>query len=218
MIGLALTAVVGVGVSAAASRPSPVVPGGATVAGRGYGQWVVALWKWRLPQPNITSNRTSCFTAGQHGPVWFLGGSTLEASVIRRTCAIPAGHYLMFTGPDVDCSTVEPAPYHATTDAGLMRCAKANWEHDPGWATMTLDGVHVEPAGYVGGTLAFALKMMPAQDNWLLAPGHTHARVAVYGSASILRPLTAGTHTLVLTSGFAHPAGSVQVTYQLTVG
>jgi hypothetical protein len=204
---------IGGGVSAAAPA-SPVVPGNALVAGRGYGQWVVAAYRWRLSRPNRTPNQTSCFTGGQHGPVWFLGHGTLNATV---TCAIPAGRYLMMYTPSVDCSTVEPAPYHATTDTGLMRCAKRQWQRDPGLLSVTLDGVSLRPAGYVGGTPAFGYRM-PTHNNWEDAPGHTHGRMAVYGSASILRPLSPGTHRLVITSGGSHPADSSQVTFQLTVG
>lgn len=131
--GLALAVTMGVGVSAAAPQPSPLVPGNGSVAGRGYEQWEAAAWQWRLAHPKTTPNTTSCFTAGQYGPIWFLDGSyTKNTSVVTRTCAIPAGRYLMLFGPSIDCSTVEPAPYHATTDAGLTRCAKAAWQRHRG--------------------------------------------------------------------------------------
>jgi hypothetical protein len=217
MLGLALTVVVGVGVSAAAPQPTPLVPGGGSVAGRGYGQWVAAALQWRLSLPNVTSNRTSCFTAGQHGPVWFLSGSEVNASVITRTCAIPAGRYLMLFAPGARCSTVDRAPFHATTDTGLMRCAKRQWKRYTGAETVTLDGVTLQPAGYVGGTVAFAFKV-PAHNNWLLVPGRTQGRMAVYGAASILRPLSPGTHRLVQIYGYSHTPIHYKVTYQLTVG
>jgi hypothetical protein len=210
------TVVVAVGVSAAATRPSPLVPGGGSVAGRGYAHWVAAAWRWRLSQPRITSNRTSCFTAGQHGPVWFIG-STVTAAVYSRTCAIPAGRYLMLYTPITECSTVEPPPFHATTNAGLMRCAKRLWERGPGWLTLTLDGVNIQPAGHVGGSPAFAFQM-PAHDNFLRVPGRTHGRAAVYGFGSILRPLSRGTHTLVQTDGFSKSSIYNKITYKLTVG
>lgn len=215
MVGLMLAVVVGVDVSAAASQATPVVPGHELVAGRGYGQWEAAAWQWRLTQPNITSNRTSCFTAGQHGPVWFLAGSANTVS--RKTCAIPAGRYVMLFAPAGDCSTVERAPFHATTDARLVRCAKTDWLHFQGFLGVSLDGVNLKPAGYLGGTGAFAFRM-PAHNNWLHVPGRTHGRIAVYGAASILRPLTTGSHTLVVVSGYLHPFSRYKLTYHLTVG
>jgi hypothetical protein len=123
----------------------------------------------------------------------------------------------MLYTPSTECSTVEPAPFHATTNAGLMRCANRLWRHGPGWLTLTLDGVNIQPAGYVGGTRAFAFKM-PAHNNFLRVPGRTRGRAAVYGSASILRPLNPGTHTLVQTDGFSNTSVYNRITYRLTVG
>lgn len=211
-IAVALVVAVGVSVSAAASQPSPLVPGGGSVAGRGYSQWVVAAWHWRLSLPSVTSNRTSCLAARQHGPVWFLGQSNTHAPAITITCAVPAGRYLMLFVPSNYCSTLD---FPAATSAVLMRCDKSGWKRAPGSETVTLDGASLSPAGYVGGTPAFAFKMR-AHNNWLGRPGLTHGRMAVYGAATILQPLSAGTHTLVQIVRFAHSAPFTN-TYQLTV-
>jgi hypothetical protein len=214
LLVVAAIAVVGGGVSAAAPQPTSLVPGNASVAGRAYGQWVATDYRWRLWQPNITS-KTSCFTAGQHGPVWFLGGGYTNAEVITRSCAVPAGRYLMWATPSYDCSTAERG-LHSTDDAGLLRCARADWQSAPGFETVTLDGRQLQPPGYVGGTTVFAFKM-PAHNNWLEVQGRTHGRMAVYGMASILPPLTPGSHTLEVAGGFSRST-TTQVTYHLTVG
>jgi hypothetical protein len=201
-----------------ASQATPLVPGNASVAGRFYGQWAAADYKWRVSQPNITS-KTSCFTAGQHGPVWFLAGGRTNAMAVTRSCAVPAGRYLMWATPSNYCSTVDRAPFHATSDAGLIRCARAAWQSEPGFETVTLDGRRLQPPAYLGGTAAFAFKM-PAHNNWLRVPGRTHGRMAVYGFATILRPLSAGIHTLEVTDGFRLSGSAyslLQVTYNLTV-
>jgi hypothetical protein len=217
VLGLGLSLALGVGVSIAASQSGPLVPGGTSVAGHSYGQWVAAAWRWRLSLPAVTSNKTSCLTKSQHGPVWFLGESASTSTAITETCAIPGGRYLMFYTPSYDCSTVERAPFHATTNAGLRRCAKAWWQYRQGFLRLTLDGVNLVPAGYYGGTRVFNFKM-PAHNNWLHAPGHTHGRIAVYGSASILRPLSPGSHTLVQFGGFSGvPSSYEKTTYKLTV-
>jgi hypothetical protein len=104
-----------------------------------------------------------------------------------------------------------------TTDAGLQRCAKAYWQGHQGELNVTLDGTALNPPGYVGATGAFAFTM-PAHNNYLHLPGRTKGRAAIYGSATILRPFSPGTHTLVAVDAFAHTSYGVQVTYHLTVG
>jgi hypothetical protein len=205
------------GTSIAAAPSGALVPGSGSVGGRGYGQWVAAAWRWRVALPDVTTNKTSCLTAGQHGPVWFLSGSEFKASSITRTCAIPAGRYIIIFAPSVDCSTVEKAPFHATTDAGLQRCARAWWRGHQGEESVTLDGVSLRPVGYVGGTGAFQFRM-PARNNWIHARGHTRGRMAVYGFAAILRPLSPGSHTLVLAEAYKHSTFYSKTTYQLTIG
>ena len=214
LLGITLTVVICVGVAAAASQPAPVVPGSALVVGRSYEQWVVAEWRWWLSVPNVRANAGGCITSSQHGQVWFL----LAAGPTPVTCVIPAGRYIMpLNVPFVDCSTIEAPPFHATTNAGLQRCAKRYWDHHTGGLNVILDGTAVQPAGYVGGTPAFSFKM-PRHHNHLNLPGRTGGRAAVYGAASILRPLSAGTHTLVLQFGYAHSSINQQNTYHLTVG
>lgn len=45
VVALGLTVVVNAGASASAPQPSPLIPGTESVAGRSYGQWVVADWR-----------------------------------------------------------------------------------------------------------------------------------------------------------------------------
>lgn len=47
----------------------------------------------------------------------------------------------MLFAPAADCSTVERARYHATTDTGLIRCAKADRQHNQGELSVSLDDV-----------------------------------------------------------------------------
>jgi len=201
----------------AASTSTEIVPGTATVAGRGYGYWVVADYRWRVSLPNITPNTSKCFSARQTGPVWFLSGSAVPGYTVTRTCRVPAGRYLMLDVPSVECSTVERPPFYAATDAGLKRCVRTWWRKRHGGLNLSLDGAPIRPAGYVGGTNVYSFTM-PAQNNFLGAPGVTSGRAAVYGSASILRPLTPGNHLLVVVDTFKHPYLLFTSVYKLTVG
>lgn len=201
----------------AASKSSDLVPGNGTVEGHGYGYWEAANWRWRDSLPDVTANKAVCLSARQSGPVWFLGGSAVKESAVTRTCHVPIGRYLMIDGPGVECSTVERAPYHATTDAGLKGCARSWWRKHHGGEDLRLDGVTIRKAGYLFATPVFAFTM-PARNNWLGVSGRTGGHAAYYGAASILRPLSAGTHTLIRIASYTHPAYAVKTTYKLTVG
>jgi hypothetical protein len=122
----------------------------------------------------------------------------------------------MLFAPNGDCSTIEPTPFHATTDAGLKRCARRLWRAHWGGEELTLDGTAIEPAGYVGGTGVFQFRM-PILNNVLGVNGLTGGRAAEYGAASILRPLSPGTHTLGLIDSFIRPTAVYKAVYTLTV-
>jgi hypothetical protein len=210
-LGLVLA---GFSAASLAAPSSLLVARGELVGGRDYGEWMAAAYQWRLALPSLMADKTSCIRKSQHGPVWFLGvGPTTEA------CNVPSGVYLMLFTPSFDCSTVERPPLHATTNAGLRRCAKGLWASYPGTETVTLDGVRLRPPGHVVATAAFHFTM-PERNNWLQVRGHTSGRAAVYGLASILRPLSPGVHTLVqVVPPFANTSGSTEtITCRISVG
>ena len=209
-----LVAIFGIG-SSAASQSAQIVPRDALVGGRGYSQWTAAYWRWRDSLHRVTGNGTSCLSAS-HGPVWFLGSSQ-EGIVITRNCSIPAGRYIMIAGPSTDCSTVNKPPYYAKTTAGLVRCARRGWRKTPGELRLTLDGLALQPPGYVLRTTAFRFQM-PAHNNEFFAPGPTAGREADYGYATILPPLSPGSHTLMGVGRYKnYPYPPEKVTYHLTV-
>jgi hypothetical protein len=206
-------------VPAAANDPSAVVPSNAAIGGHTYAQWEARAWQWAIANlrffPSAVPRPARCATVGQAGPVWFLDGDLYEGvgDDLRRTCDVPAGRYIFIDEPSAECSTVEPAPFHATTDAGLMACARAL---GPFSSTLTLDGRRLVWSGFDVASPVFHFTM-PPRDNYLLTPGATHGRGAAYGEAVMLRPLTPGAHTLVRTQ--SSPDGpTLRWTYELTVG
>lgn len=212
-------AVVGLtgGLALAASTSSELVPGAASVAGHKYGYWEAEWWIWRDSLPDITANKSSCFTARQPAQVWFLGGSDVKRGTVTRTCRIPAGRYLVLLGPGVECSTVEAPPFHATTDAGLARCVRSWWRKHQGGEDVTLDGAALMPQSWFAGPVLFDFTM-PAHNNDLHVPGRTGGRAGVFGALSILRPLSRGTHMLIKTQSYTHPPQYTKTIYELTVG
>jgi hypothetical protein len=204
---------------AAANAPGAVVPGNEIIGGHTYAQWEARAWQWAIANLRFFTSavpRTPrCATAGQTEPVWFLDGNLFEGvgNDLRRACDVPAGRYIFIDEPSAECSTVEPAPFHATTTAGLESCARAL---GPFKSTLTLDGKRIIRSGYVVASPVFRFTM-PPRDNYLLVPGATHGKGAAYGDAVMLRPLTPGAHTLVRTE--SSPDGpTLRFTYELTVG
>jgi hypothetical protein len=202
---------------ASGARSAIVVGRSERIGGRSYSQWEKSAWQWDLAHlhryPNPPSAGTQCVSAGQHGPVWFLRGDSYPGHAITRTCKIAAGRYLFIDVPTVECSTVEPAPYHAVTDAGLRRCVRS---FRPATSSLELDGKAVKPTGFLVGTPVFSFTMPPAH-NLLGVSGQTHGRAAADGHVIMLRPLARGAHTLVRTTAFAGGRPD-RTTYRLTIG
>jgi hypothetical protein len=204
------------GLAVAASTSTELVPGTASVAGHKYGYWEAAWWVWRLSLPDRVANR-SCFSARQPAGVWFLGGSDVQHGTLTRTCRVPAGRYLILLGPGAECSTVEAPPFHATTDAGLEHCVLSWWRRHQGGEDVTLDGNALMPQSWFVGPVLFDFRM-PAHNNYLRVPGRTRGRSGDFGTVSILRPLSPGTHMLIKTQSYTHPSSFGKVIYKLTVG
>src|SRR2546426_6305813 len=112
---------------AAGRNPNPLVlPINSTPYGKTYGEWSAEHWKWTFsfPVDHHPQTDTADCSAGQSGPVWFLGGTfttTVDPSGVvvgraTRDCAVPAGKALFFPIIDTECSTIEG---NGTTDAEL---------------------------------------------------------------------------------------------------
>ena len=188
------------------------------IAGRGYSKWVVAWQRWRAELPiKAAPSTTSCISAGQRGPVWFLAGiSQPYEHVITRNCSVPAGRYVMLDLPSVTCSDVVPDDRFPTTPRGLQGCARAFW-HDVGdpRPRLVLDGTAIAPPGYVVRTRAFRIHF-PARNNVFYAHGQTTGMMAADGFAVLLRPLAPGTHKVVQGISYQGDINRV-VIYRLTL-
>ncbi len=201
----------------AASVPAPgVVPPAQRVAGKTYAQWLTTGWQSLLAHGRLRTQAPKqtlrCLAGGQRGKVWFLQDAYEGPTPVTVNCAIPAGRYLFLEGPGFECSTIEPAPYHAAR-AGLRACAASFALKG---ADVSLDGVPLSPAPFPVATPVFPF-VIPARGNILRATGHTRGFGAVHSDALMLRPLAKGPHTIVQVEHFAS-GQSAQTTWQLNVG
>lgn len=195
------------GNTTAPGSPSPlIVSPNATIGGLTYAQWASTAWQWAIANVHSYHARaprmSACVTTGQHGPVWFplpdnydLGFNALG----NVTCHFPVGQYVLL-GPGYECSTVERPPFHASTDAGLLRCA-----HVAQTDSLLFDGQLLGPSDFPTSTGVFPFTM-PASHNYLEVPGVTHGRAAAYGQAIILGPLPAGIHMIIDAHRYRGPA------------
>lgn len=190
--------------SAHAASTSSIVPPGGKVAGKGYAQWLGLWWKSFL--------QGSTSPCGRGGRVIVLAGGAgaFTKKGETQTCMVAAGKPIYVNGLAVECSTVEKAPYHATTDAGLRRCARGLFKGAT--SHLTLDGVDVHTARFRTASPAFAFRL-PKRN--VLGAKQRNGRAAAYGDGLLLRGLSRGRHTLAGTGRLGGmPA---KLTYRLTV-
>lgn len=188
----------------------------ANVAGRSYAAWEVAWWQWRasLPKRKAASSN-ACITAKQGPRVWFLGGN--EYSGIKRSirdCTIPSHDFVFIGAPSIDCSTIEPTPFFADTDTGLRACAHEKWSAEVPTSRVVIDRSVLVPSGVLVATPAFDFGT-PATDSFLNVSGRTSGRAAVYGYATMLKPLKRGQHVIVAELKYGDLRAD-RVTYRVT--
>lgn len=191
---------------------------GRVVAGRTYAQWEAAEWQWSIEHVSVASgarpSKERCVAGGLSRSVSFVGATTAYTSGGGSTesCTVPRGRYVMLELPNIDCSTVEAAPFHATTAAGLEACARREWLAVAAYARVTIDGRSlIDPA--VTTTAAFAFHTRQKNNELGLAPP-VDGGAAVTGFVAFLRPLSVGVHILRVDRRYSGPVE--RVTYRLT--
>jgi len=193
-----------------ASHPG-IAPPQSHPYGTSYEEWSALHWKWEfsLPVDHHPLFDTADCSAGQSGPVWFLGGTlatTVDPSgevvgIADRHCRVPVGTALFFPIADTECSTIEG---NGTTDFELRSCAKFFQDHVHNM-TATVDGVPVEHLdSYRVKSPLFTFGPLP--DNNILqffninAPEGSTSESVSDGVFLMLRPLSKGDHTIHFTA------------------
>lgn len=240
-VGLGLLAATALTLLAGANSNPGVLPANARAFGKSYGDWGGAWWAWALSIPkaqNPLFDATGEFChVGQSGPVWFLAGNFGGENT--RTCTVPAGKALFFPilnnvywSPE-DLAFVEDflAPSLGVdvtgwSDEEVLRFG-VNWATDHATAlSVTVDGVPVEnPWQYRADSSAFTLELSDALADFGY-PAGTRTPSVADGYWIMLTPLSAGTHTINITSAASYSTANgdpwdqefaLNVTYHLTV-
>lgn len=215
--------------------PSAVFPRDAVVYGKTYGEWSSAWYQWVSTQPaskNPLFDTADC-SAGQSGPVWFLGGrycSTLDPSCpdkpATRECTVPAGKALYFPVVNFQCADAE-AKLGYCGDAGPIVTEMRAFIADGIDQTTNLR-VEVDGRAVLGDLKRdfrvqspFFTSFLP-EDNFLAAIGETGVGAGqVWGVDDgiyvMLKPLTRGKHTIRFAGTFPQYNFSLDFTYDVTV-
>jgi hypothetical protein len=204
--------------SAGNLNPGVIPPKGAPY-GMTYGEWSARWWQWAIGLPsdhNPLTDTADC-SAGQLGPVWFLGGAFYPASSTDfRHCNVPAGKALFIPIIDTECSNLEPPPWFGATEEERRACAKVNMDPpavEPANLFAEVDGVPVQ--NLTAYRVVSPNFYFTAPDlNVLGVPGGSGESVGD-GYFLLLAPLSAGPHTIHFGGIFTD--WSLDLTYYINV-
>jgi hypothetical protein len=166
-----------------------VAPPTTSVAATGLDADLATLWTKVLATP---SAQNSFGTGGQAYACWDLGHGTVApfAPTGVKSCTVPAGTAIFVAASSVECSTFEGTP-----KGRLQDCARrSDVQVAP---TVTADGAPMPVTEAETGLLNIVL---PANNVFGL-PAGTQGYSYGHGWATLLRPLSRGTHKIVITSG-----------------
>jgi hypothetical protein len=192
-------------------------------AGKTYGQWSVAWWKWAPaisePRSPVTDATGEDCAVGQRGPVWFLAGTT--GGTATRSCTIPSGKAILFPVINGECSTVEDP---TADEAALAACATGQMDFVTE-TSASVDGTAID-LGRPRPNARFRFTSDPLVFTITFAPNNGFGIEAGTGKAVadgywvLVKPLAVGRHTIDFHGKAVFPDGfvfEVSVHYDLTV-
>ena len=204
-----MLAAIALSVTAAEPPHAPTFDVNEIVADHTQVEWSEAYLQWvatfpRTGSPIADASGALC-AAKQQGDVWFLATSDGTAPVVR-TCAVPLGKALFVP----IANTMERSGNKEPDCASMARIAAGTLTHQVSRLSMTVDGLAVDNlASYrvaTGDCFALGLRQVP----------RSAARTAVAdGYYVMLKPLTAGPHTIAVGARF--DAAVLSTTYQIDV-
>ena len=191
----------------ATGNPNPTVsPIQSKPHGKTYSEWSVLWWQYFLP---LTSTEFGECKIGQSGKVAFLitGPATCTGKVDPGTA-------LFFPVANVECSSLEAAPFHGDTPAERASCA-ASFIGGVGTLNVTLDDHTLQDlTDYHVLSPDFSFTVGPDNVFGIPCASECSGKSSGDGYYVMLTPLTPGQHTIhISASGFG-----IDTTFNLTVG
>jgi len=213
-----------------------IVPLNEIVYGRTFGDWAAQWWQWALSLPAAAHPLfdTADCSAGQSGPVWFLGGKfcatnnpNCAAGVGTRTCAVPHGKYLFIPIVNSDDSYIEELAYgNAEPTLAYMRAVLTSSLDGATKLSASIDGLPVRDVlryreqspvfsfTLPSGDLFTAIGEAPQGQPDFFKAG-AYYPIVDEGVYLMIEPLRPGKHTIHVHGEF--PAFILDMAYDITV-
>jgi hypothetical protein len=181
-----------------------VVPVGASAYGKTYGEWSAEWWKWAYSLPvnqNPFFDETGCAHGanGQSGPVWFLTGVINVSGTAERDCTLPAGKALFFPILNFECDNLCP-PISPPLDAPALAALCKGFMDGATNLACEVDGVPIQDLPSYRVTSPTFSVTFPENNVFQLfgcdVPAGTYSPFVSDGVFLLLRPLSAGQHTI----------------------
>lgn len=201
----------------------PVIPPCAKPYGRTYGAWSAAFWEWAfsLPVDYHPLMDTAPASAGQSGPVWFIGGSFVSASV-ERYIDVPEGVALFFPIFNAELSTVEAQYLGFPFKEKDIRITIGGWIDAAAVTEAYLDGALL-PAFRAQSPL-FQIGRLPENNIMQLpnfvgspVPAGVRGKAVSDGYYIMLAPPKIGAHTLYIHAEIPDFGMILDITYHMNV-
>ena len=208
----------------AAEETAQILPVNSTPNGLSYGEWSARHWQWlySLPVDAHPLFDTADVSAGQSGPVWFLGG-TFESvdqgdgallGEATRDVTIPANKKLFFPLLDAECNNIEGTD---DDEAALRDCA--NFFGDlivPETLQLEIDGVAATNLeDFRVESPLFEFGPLPENNALGAEAGATSPSVSD-GYFVMLPPFSVGEHTIHF-SGLLDALDEFGITFELGI-
>jgi hypothetical protein len=197
-------------------NPNPgIIPPGSTYRGLSYGEWGAQWWKTIFSIPVVDGYHpliSGGAFEGEKGVVFLAaaaGGVTIDVT-------IRAGTSLFVPVLNLECSVLEPDPFHGDDEAEMRACANGHIDHTSGLIAV-IDGVPVQDlAAYRVESPLFEFGPLPP-DNVLGAPAGTTSLAVDAGVYLMLAPLRPGSHTIHVRGTFDEFNVTFDTTFNITV-
>jgi hypothetical protein len=190
----------------AANPNTTVAPIESKSHGKTYSEWSVLWWQYFLP---LTATQFADCTIGNSGQVAFLltGPPTC-------TGRVDPGTALFFPIANVECSSLEPQPFHGDSAAERASCA-ASFAAGVGTMTVTIDGTALRDlTNYHVLSPDFTFTVGPDNVFGIRCSNQCAGNSSGDGYYLLLNPLPPGEHTIHITaSNFG-----IDTTFKLIVG
>lgn len=191
-----------------------IFPPGSRPYNLSYGEWTARWWQWAMSIPidkNPLIDSTGKYCAeGQHGPVWFLAGTSGKTHLAERKCTIPSKKSILF--PVIVSQFSYSEIPEIKTDEELISHTAKDIVH---WSLLeaNIDGIELQNLNQY--RIQFGPFDLTITDNniWNVVPGYTKA--VSDGFWVFLESLTEGHHMI----GFRgiEPNFQSEVTYNIII-